>query len=690
MIQLLKVSYYRNSARDYTFQIHFMSSREDPLPCRLALYTQISSSFNLIRFLGWLQSSVGDATKAFCAICKTTLNAHKKTLQEHGVSKKHQQNANNKSMITSLPKLDKFVKTTLSERRKIAELKIATYVAEHCSISTVDHLSIVIKGLDEESTILQDIKLHRTKCSALIKNVLSPCILQDLLEDVDRSYYSLIIDESTTIDTKKVLCLMIRYFSTKKKKIMTTFYRLIEMRSGTSDAITQAILLQLKTDGLTTEKLIGLGVDGASVNVGRHHSVSTLLREMNAELIVITCICHSLHLAAEEACQTLPRHLDFMVRETHSWFSHSTKRQIEYAEIHKTLSGKMPSKIAKLSNTRWLVRLQAVDAILDQWDALKLHFQITESNKERCYTASQLFRMYYTLENKLFLTFLSNSLKGVTAINKLFQSENVDPVKLFEDVNNLIYVHLQTLVVPTWLQQISRYELAAFDFQQHLMALQCVNFEYEFNQLSTSLDPQTVVNVKERCRNFLIGLCLQLQKRLPANIKILEKLSTFRPESASSQLKADITEIVTGFKKTVCNDVDSTIKEWNLLHNHTATVDNRTSTESYWSEVWDIKDAGGAQRFGNISKLVLALLSLPFSNASVERAFSILSIVKDKLRNKMSVAMVEAIMHVRLTLSVDCCDFKPTVRMLKLFNSENIYNNINDSDIGTLDIFPDS
>ncbi|CAH4029097.1 unnamed protein product [Pieris brassicae] len=145
--------------------------------------------------------------------------------------------------------------------------------------------------------------------------------------------------------------------------------------------------------------------------------LSTLLREINPELIVITCIGHLLRLAAEEACQALPRHFDFMVQETHRWFSQSTKPQIEYAKVHKTLSGKMPTKIVKLSNIRRLVRLQAVDATLDQRDALKLHFQITESNKERCYTASQLYRMYCTLENKLFLTFLSNSLKGVMAIS---------------------------------------------------------------------------------------------------------------------------------------------------------------------------------------------------------------------------------------------------------------------------------
>lgn len=103
--------------------------------------------------------------------------------------------------------------------------------------------------------------------------------------------------------------------------------------------------------------------------------------------------------------------------------------------------------------------------------------------------------------------------------------------------------------------------------------------------------------------------------------------------------------------------------------------------------MYDIKDAGETKRFENISKLVLALLSLPFSNASVECAFSIMNIVKDKLRNKMSIAMVQAIMHVRLTLNIDCCDFEPTSTMLKRFNSETIYINVDENDVAVLDVF---
>jgi hypothetical protein len=41
----------------------------------------------------------------------------------------------------------------------------------------------------------QKLKLHRTKCSALIKNVLAPSFLEDIISDVRNSPYSLIVDE---------------------------------------------------------------------------------------------------------------------------------------------------------------------------------------------------------------------------------------------------------------------------------------------------------------------------------------------------------------------------------------------------------------------------------------------------------------------------------------------------------------
>ncbi|OXU23157.1 hypothetical protein TSAR_001835 [Trichomalopsis sarcophagae] len=98
------------------------------------------------------------------------------------------------------------------------------------------------------------------------------------------------------------------------------------MQLGKSDAMADPILTHLKLDKLS------LGVDGASVNVGQKHSLTTNLKKVNPCITVIKCICHSLHLASEKACECLPRHLDYMIRESHNWFSHSTKRQLEYKD----------------------------------------------------------------------------------------------------------------------------------------------------------------------------------------------------------------------------------------------------------------------------------------------------------------------------------------------------------------------
>ncbi len=85
-----------------------------------------------------------------------------------------------------------------------------------------------------------------------------------------------------------------------------------------------------------------------------------------------------------------------------------------------------------------------------------------------------------------------------------------------------------------------------------------------------------------------------------------------------------------------------------------------------------MKDALGDPIFKNISDFAILALTLPISNAAVERIFSILNLVKDKLRNRMAVKMLNAILHIRSYCNVRnmCCNtFKPTQRMYLLHNN---------------------
>lgn len=82
------------------------------------------------------------------------------------------------------------------------------------------------------------------------------------------------------------------------------------------------------------------------------------------------------------------------------------------------------------------------------------------------------------------------------------------------------------------------------------------------------------------------------------------------------------------------------------------------------------------------------MLCLPFSNAIVERAFSIMNIIKNKLRNKMAVKTTDAILRVRFNMPQGgCVNFQPTKDMLKKFNSENMYIDIENEQNDVLEIF---
>lgn len=349
----------------------------------------------------------------------------------------------------------------LTSKCKVAELQIAAFIAEHTSINTIDHLTEMLKKINPNSTVFNNMKLHHTKCAMLIKNVLGPCMFEDLINDIKKSPYSLIIDETTDVSTEKILCIMIRYFSFKKKNLITTFYRIVKIVDATAIGI-HSLKQQLGADGLPLKNLIGIGVDGANVMIRVNHSVSTLLQKELLDIIIMKCVCHFLHLCAENAAKLFPRQLEYLVRETHNWFSNSLKRKYEYKEIYNVLNNGVDDKrIAGLSGTRWLARYSAIDTILQQWEKLRLLSELAKS-KEKCLTAQYLYEIMPCPVFRIFLVFLHSNLKTLTNLNKLFQSNDVELFKLLEDIFLLYKGILQQIVVSCQLEKIKDDNLVNF------------------------------------------------------------------------------------------------------------------------------------------------------------------------------------------------------------------------------------
>jgi hypothetical protein len=82
-------------------------------------------------------------------------------------------------------------------------------MACHASISSVDHVGEIIKESGSGS-VWADCHLQHSKCAALIKNVISRGVREDLCQELADKKYSILIDESTNISNKKILVLTVR------------------------------------------------------------------------------------------------------------------------------------------------------------------------------------------------------------------------------------------------------------------------------------------------------------------------------------------------------------------------------------------------------------------------------------------------------------------------------------------------
>jgi len=240
---------------------------------------------------------------------------------------------------------------------------------------TIDHLSTIIKSAFP-GPVSEATKLKRTKCSALIKNVLGPESLQEIVADVGDSRYSLILDESTDVATMKFMCICVRYYSPKMKKVLCATLGMVEVPSTTSVILHQELKDFLALCGIPLKNLIGIGTDGANNMCGGNHSLFTLLQDDGLpQLQLFKCVCHSLHLCASEAVGELPSNLEFMLSETYKWFNFSPLRREAYQQMFQLINdGNTPLKMIAPSNTRWLSRYRAVVCILEQYSELSAHF----------------------------------------------------------------------------------------------------------------------------------------------------------------------------------------------------------------------------------------------------------------------------------------------------------------------------
>lgn len=109
----------------------------------------------------------------------------------------------NTSLETSLKKADCYIS--------------AFFVVEHnLPFRVTEHLANLISKICTDLEIAKNIKCSRTKTTAVVKNVIGQSSSNNICTILKSTKFSLIIDESTDLSTKKHLVVVARYFHENK------------------------------------------------------------------------------------------------------------------------------------------------------------------------------------------------------------------------------------------------------------------------------------------------------------------------------------------------------------------------------------------------------------------------------------------------------------------------------------------
>ena len=167
-----------------------------------------------------------------------------------------------------------------------------------------------------------------------------------------------------------------------------------------------------------------------------------------------------------------------------------------------------------------------------------------------------------------------------------------------------------------------------------------------------------------------------MKTRLPVNVEQLQSLSELAPSVILGARKPKLNEL--SFLPLFNGDLPSLQQQWDRLSVVRWNDADDAHVEEFWIQVLKYTDAANEAIFADVAKFALSMLCRPLSNASVERMFSQMALIKTKLRNRMKQPLLESIMHIRAYMSrneICCHKFKPSPDMYRRFDGR-IYVNM--------------
>ncbi|XP_020293553.1 uncharacterized protein LOC109859588 [Pseudomyrmex gracilis] len=633
------------------------------------------SWLNLHQCRGWLRSHE-DGQRAYCTLCEVSLTCSKSELIKHANRRYHVNNvilvkkkeSDSRSPSSSLLISEDYV---LSKNHtanvKNVEEKLSAFFAEHnVPLDAIDHFVPLMKDIFSDSIIARDVRLSRTKCTDIVKNIgkNKTATLVTFLRD--QRFSVLLGAEISGASNKRFFPIIVRYLSPVTKKCATELLELVEL-DFSEICHGETIFAKFKTcfvkHEISLRNIVSMIFCDDTSAESRNLFMSKLKEEVPT-IVVLNGISHSFGEIVKKAISKLPYSIVTILNSISSYITnaqkavqkHQVSSEIDSAPLNiveqsrATCESFDPEswKNLKLTETKWHVLHKYVVKILDNWELLRNYFY-TESEGKKSKSAKLILDMLNNDKCKAYVLFLKYILIFFDRFHALLQTQKIVIHKLAKSCEQLIKQVGCNFMLPVAMNNITSNNVIAENF----LPVDELYVGPECNLFLENKPFEYRNEIKSTCLSFYVAAMEDMTTKLPHNDPFLRELNFLSSNVALSYksrwMIRDLREIASRFGEDF--DMSKLEFEWVSLStefdNESKDVLAGLEVDDMWRKIFARKDFNDEPKFSQLEKLVDIAFTIPHSDAYMERIYSLIMEIKNEKRNRFSVETLNALCKIR-------------------------------------------
>lgn len=197
-------------------------------------------------------------------------------------------------------------------------------------------------------------------------------------KDLQDSHFTLMFDDTTNVQHKKELQLVIKYWSPKLQRVNFVHLRTSFLVSGRAFPAVQEMKEAIGEKELLMDRLVQLCCDGPNVTKTIKTSINQWLTEDgHADLLDLgTCHAHILHNSLKKGCEKMPD-VHVLCQQVSDYFKTASNWDDFTSEVGNTL------KFVTFFSVRWTTLGPSSKRIAELWFELNSFFTKLSARKEK-------------------------------------------------------------------------------------------------------------------------------------------------------------------------------------------------------------------------------------------------------------------------------------------------------------------